>query len=221
MNLPNEYIVEEDNVYQEYNDNNNDDDYINNSDIESNMEHMSNSFIALSSTAFIPLNESTYRPKWSYIRYFCWMIPIMWSSFFYLSQFIYGIIIIPNNITYNLGVYNIVGGFVGLVYVSLQVVDNWNYIIPYNKLKYKVETKSLIWSWFVFITGGIIDMFLFTWSIFGSVWALQLIGSEYMNNSLIWIFSLANILFQWSKYGLVVFSIRFIVSSKLLNKLLL
>jgi hypothetical protein len=117
MNLPNEYIVEEDNVYQEYNDNNNDDDYINNSDIESNMEHMSNSFIALSSTAFIPLNESTYRPKWSYIRYFCWMIPIMWSSFFYLSQFIYGIIIIPNNITYNLGVYNIVGGFVGLVYV--------------------------------------------------------------------------------------------------------
>lgn len=172
------------------------------------ISEMSKSYVLLSSAAGITLDEDKLiRKRWSWYKYVCFMFPLIWTGAIYTCQLIFGLT--ARQADFN-GVYNVVSGVIGLTSSIIQIVDNWYYIKPASWITQRdvITPYSYPWDLFVFIVLSIIDMFLFMWSILGSVFALTLIDAgDY--NAVLTVFSIFNILMQWSKYGAFMFLIRF------------
>jgi len=184
---------------------------------------MTNSSVFLSSSGTIPIKEKKiYRKRWTWFKYLCWMTPIVWSGMIYFIQFFYGIgtLSIPN--LYQLSVYNIVSGFFGMIAISIQVYENWFYVKPIQWIQeseYEDKPESTLKIWTLFICSSLVDTFLFVWTFVGSLWALQLYGSDLSYEPAMFIFSIINLIYQWSKYGFIRLSIKLFLSYKALNLL--
>lgn len=176
--------------------------------VSSPENEMSKSFVLLSSTAGITMEEDKgIRKRWSWFKYLCFMFPLTWTGTIYTCQLMFGMT--AGSTDFN-GVYNLVSGVIGLTSTIIQIIDNWYYIKPASWIsQYDVLSEpSVVWNLFVFVVLSIIDMFMFLWSIVGSVFALTLIDAgDY--NAVLTVFSIFNILMQWSKYGAFMFIIRF------------
>jgi len=185
---------------------------------------LSNSFILLSSATNSALEENrNYRERWSWVKYLCWMIPIVWTSLVYMVQVIVGLGNSVSTEYYILAIYNIVAGVLGLSIVVIQVWDNWFYIKPSSWITAKdleQEVKSLFRSWGVFILTSLLDTTLFLWTIFGSLWTLQLYGQSIIYQPALMTFAIINIIFQWSKYGLLIFTMKLALSSRMVWSML-
>jgi hypothetical protein len=182
----------------------------------SQSDQLSTSFLVFSSSVGMSLDEKrSLRPQWSWTKYLCWIFPMVWTGSVYFSQLIIGFsnILVPE--IYILAIYNIVAGALGLLLVSAQVYDNYYYIKPSSwiteaDLLEPPRTKCQTWSAFLFIQ--LLDMILFLWTIFGSLWALNLYGTGLIYQPALVVFSIVNLALQWSKYGAVMFFMKMSVA---------
>jgi hypothetical protein len=165
------------------------------------------------------------RKRWSWFHYIIWIIPTVWSSIIYFIQLIYGGVNIPlseNYLTYSVSVYNFVSGFIGLSLITLKCIDNWAYIKPASWLTEKdleESDNSCCYDWSMFFAVSLLDIFLFVWTILGSLWTMTLYGSELIYDPAFMVFSIVNIVLQYSKYGIIMFSLKVLFSWKSLQLL--
>ena len=184
---------------------------------------LSNTLVLLSSSIHLSLKEKrSLRSQWSLGKYLCWMIPICWNTFMYLLQFSYGLATLAYPELQSLALYNIVAGTVGLSLVSIQIIDNWFYIKPSSWIKeeeLEEVPKTYLRFWSIFFTVFILDAFLFVWTILGSIWTFQLYGSGTLYEKVIIVFAFGNMIYQFSKYGVIMFSVKIIISYNLFHLL--
>lgn len=177
---------------------------------------LSNSFIFFSSSVSLSLQEKkSLRPQWSWLKYLCWIIPIIWTSLMYTTQLIVGLKNTMYPDFYILAVYNIVAGVLGMTLVGLQIYDNYYYIKPSDWITEEdlIDVpRSRCYKWGMFLLVTLLDAALFLWTVFGSLWSLHLYGQEIVYQPVLIVFSILNIALQWSKYGTLMFVLKMSLS---------
>ncbi len=186
------------------------------------------STLLLSSTAGISLPDNKVsRRRWGWLKYLCWIIPMIWSTCVYITQVIVGTTTLIQGIdaVHPLGVFNITAGFIGLSLISLQMWDNWYYIKPMAWMTPRELTesdttpKSVCQVGFVWMMTFVLDTVLFALNVMGSVWAFTLFGTGMYYSPAMMAFSIINIVLSWSRYGALIFAMKVFFRSHALTLL--
>jgi hypothetical protein len=156
------------------------------------------------------------RKQWTTFQYLLWLIPFLITVGIYISQLSYGcyVITIPNHEI--LAVYNITCGILGLTLSGLRVWECWVYIKPIrwvtedDLIDRSTCLQQVGWSFLLFL----FDAILFFITMMGNTLSLILYGAEWTNSPFMIILTFINIIFQSSKYGLLVFTFKYLIGWK-------
>lgn len=177
--------------------------------------------ILLASTSSVRVKElGTSRAQhrqWTWGQYLCWVIPTLWATMLYLIQLGYGSIEI--NQQQQLATYNMVAGFLGLTVTALRISDVWIYVKPVGWLTLEdvrelegITQRSWVREWGMFTVIFVLDMVLFIWTTVGSVYTFVLYGSDLVYPEVLLVFAIINLVWHWSKFGLLMMSVKMLLS---------
>lgn len=169
--------------------------------------------LLLSST--LSIDDSTVRksrPQWSWFHYTIWVVPVIWGLTVYITQIIYGLVFI----SFRAGALNVVSGVLGLLLTAIRIYESWFYIKPKSWIKVSdfEEHPSTYISVLLGITSILLDMALFGCTVVGTAYAIELFGSDIVYPKVLLIFNILNLVWQWSRYGIVMFSVKLLFSWK-------
>ena len=149
------------------------------------------------------------RRRWTWLQYLCWLIPTMWCTVLYIVQLVCGTMALGQ--IYWVAVYNLSSGCLGLVITVIRVWDCWIYVVPLKWLSeadLAEKPPSCLREWGMFALMAVLDSILFIINVMGSTYSLTLYGSDYAFTGIMMVFAVANLVWQFSRYGLLVFSLK-------------
>ena len=169
-----------------------------------------NASILMSASSVVELpTVRASRHQWTWLQYLCWLIPTLWCTVLYIVQLVCGTMALGQ--IYWVAVYNLSSGCLGLTITAIRVWDCWIYVVP---LKWLSEADlaerppSCLREWGMFVLMAVLDSVLFIINVMGSTYSLTLYGSDYAFTGVMMVFAVANLIWQFSRYGLVIFSLK-------------
>jgi len=160
------------------------------------------------------------RRQWRWLQWFLWIVPTLWTTTIYLTQLFFGMSSLAFGVdpqVRRLAAFNLIAGIIGVTAASLRIWDNWFFVKPAAWIRpeeIEEPEPACCREWSLFLVLFILDIVLFVWNIVGSVWAFTLYGSDWVHPEAIAAFTVAFLILAWSRFGLVMFSLKLILSYK-------
>lgn len=155
------------------------------------------------------------RERWGTFKYACFVVPTIWGVILSIFQVVIASLNSQTEGYGNVVVFNFVSGGVSLVLSSIYIMEKYIYIVPISWIsdeRFEAH-KKLIDNWCIsfllFIITSLLDVFLIIWNMIGFAFSYDLYTKDFAFSNVFFIFSIANLILNWSKYSILLFVLKF------------